>query len=227
MPDLIEQVAPDLLRLSFGPVRDGVNSYLLGDVLVDSGPSWQGKKLLSALHGRSVEGHAITHAHFDHLGASHLVAEALGIPVWCGESDRAAAESGDPASVLPTPPRPAHRFARLLAGAPQPVSGTLREGDEMGGFTVIETPGHTPGHLAFWREGDRALVLGDVLFHRNPVTLRRGLEEPFSTFTWDPAVNRESARKLAALDPELICFGHGAPLCDADAFQRFVSGLPV
>ena len=227
MPDLIEQVAPDLLRMSFGPVRDGVNIYLLGDVLVDSGPSWQGRKLLRALRGRSVRGHAITHAHFDHLGASHLVAEKLAIPVWCGAGDRSAVESGDPASVLPRPHRPAHRFAGMLAGAPQPVSGTLREGDEVGGFTVIETPGHTPGHLAFWRQDDRSLVLGDVLFNRNPVTLRRRLEEPFSTFTWDPAVNRESARKLARLEPELACFGHGAPLLDADAFRRFVAGLPV
>ena len=89
MPDLIEQVAPDLLRLSFGPVRDGINIYLIGDVLVDSGPSWQGERLLRALRGRPVTAHAITHAHFDHQGASHFIAEALGIPVWCGEGDRA------------------------------------------------------------------------------------------------------------------------------------------
>jgi hypothetical protein len=68
MPDLIEQVAPDLLRLSFGPVQDGVNIYVIGDVLVDSGPSWQGEKLLGALEGRPVTAHAITHAHFDHQG---------------------------------------------------------------------------------------------------------------------------------------------------------------
>ncbi len=225
MPDLIEQVAPDLLRLSFGPVRDGINIYLIGDVLVDSGPSWQGERLLRALRGRPVTAHAITHAHFDHQGASHFIAEALGIPVWCGEGDRAALESGDPATVLPKPRGAALRFARLLAGPAHPVARTLRAGDEVGGFTVIESPGHTPGHTAFWRSDDRALVLGDVLFNRNPVTLRRRLEEPFTIFTWDPAVNRASARKLAALRPELICFGHGAPLRDAAAFQRYITGL--
>lgn len=223
---MIEDVAPGLLRLSFGPVADGVNMYLMGDVLVDSGVSWTAAKLQRALEGRSVAGHAITHAHFDHSGASHVIAEVLGIPVWSGEGDRAALESGDPATVLPNPRGAALRFARLLAGPAHPVARTLREGDELGGFTVIEAPGHTPGHLAFWRSEDRALVLGDVLFNRNPVTLRRGLAEPFAIFTWDPAVNRDSARKLAALGPELICFGHGAPLRDASAFQRFVSRWP-
>ena len=223
---MIEEIAPQLLRLSFGPVADGVNMYVIGDVLVDSGVSWSATKLQRALEGRSVAGHAITHAHFDHQGASHFIAEALGIPVWCGEGDRAALESGDPATVLPKPRGAAHRFARLLAGPAHPVARALRESDEVGGFTVIESPGHTPGHIAFWRADDRALVLGDVLFNRNPVTLRRGLAEPFAIFTWDPSVNRASARKLAALGPKLICFGHGAPLRDPDAFQRFVTGLP-
>ncbi len=50
----------------------------------------------------------------------------------------------------------------------------------------IVAPGHTPGHLAFWRESDRALVLGDVLFNMNLMTLRPGLRRPFRA-----AVRRE------------------------------------
>ena len=226
MPATIESVAPDLVRLSIGPVADAVNMYVLGDVLVDAGMSWQGRKLAHALAGRSVAAHAITHAHFDHCGSSRFIAGELGIPVWCGAGDREAIESGDPVSVLPKPRGAALRFARLLAGPGQPVSGVLAEGDELGGFTVIETPGHTPGHLAFWREADRALVLGDVLFHRTPVTLRRGLEEPFATFTWSVPANRASAHRLADLGPEIICFGHGAPLRNPRSFRRFVAALP-
>lgn len=226
MPTTVEMVAPNLVRLSIGPVADAVNMYLIGDVLVDSGMSWQGRKLAHALAGRSVAAHAITHAHFDHCGSSRYIAGELGIPVWCGAGDREAIETGDPISVLPKPRGPALRFARWLTGEGQPVSGVLSDGDELGGFTVIETPGHTPGHLAFWREADRALVLGDVLFHRNPVTLRRGLAEPFSTFTWNVSTNRASARKLADLGPELICFGHGAPLRDPRPLRRFVAALP-
>ncbi|MEJ2371936.1 MAG: MBL fold metallo-hydrolase [Gemmatimonadales bacterium] len=137
---MIEDVAPGLLRLSFGPVADGVNMYLMGDVLVDSGVSWTAAKLQRTLEGRSVASHAITHAHFDHSGASHVIAEVLGIPVWCGEGDRAALESGDPATVLPNPRGALLRFARLLAAPAHPVARTLREGDELAGFTVIEAP---------------------------------------------------------------------------------------
>jgi glyoxylase-like metal-dependent hydrolase (beta-lactamase superfamily II) len=106
------------------------------------------------------------------------------------------------------------------------VTRVLTDGDEVGDLTVIETPGHTPGHLAFWRERDRVLILGDVLFHRNPVTYRAGLTEPFRFATFDPSANRESARRLAALEPRVVCFGHGAPLTDVARFQDFVADLP-
>jgi len=43
------------------------------------------------------------------------------------------------------------------------VSRTLAEGDRIAGFSVLQVQGHSPGHLAFWRERDRVLVLGDVL----------------------------------------------------------------
>ena len=91
---------------------------------------------------------------------------------------------------------------------------------------MIETPGHTPGHLAFWEEETRVLILGDVLFHRNPATFRKGLSEPFLFATYDRASNLRSARKLSALNPEIICFGHGAPLSGGDEFRRFVESLP-
>jgi glyoxylase-like metal-dependent hydrolase (beta-lactamase superfamily II) len=54
-----------------------------------------------------------------------------------------------------------------------------------------------------------------------------GLREPPPIFTSDPAENRRSAHRLAALKPALICFSHGKPLRDTDAFLRFVQGLPA
>jgi glyoxylase-like metal-dependent hydrolase (beta-lactamase superfamily II) len=220
----IDKVAPGLLRL---PLQwlDAMNAYVLGDVLVDSGTRWAAGKLLRAFEGQTIVAHVVTHAHFDHQGATHAVCQHLGIPLWCGDGDRAALESGDLSRVLP-PSRPLLAgLGRVLGGPAHPVERTLREGDEVGGFTVIETPGHTPGHLAFWREADGALVLGDVLFHRNPVTMRLALQEPFRIATVDPSRNRVSARKLAELRPSVICFGHGPPLRDGDLFARFASSL--
>lgn len=221
----MEQVSDGVWRVSLAPL-DSLNAYLIDDVLVDSGSRFSERRLLAALEGRTVRAHAVTHAHFDHVGATHAVCERLGVPLWCGEGDRAAIESGDLSRILPQPRSWVARLGKVLCGAAHAVARTLREGEEVGGFTVIECPGHTPGHLAFWRASDRTLVLGDVAFHRNPATLRGGLSEPFELATKDPQMNRDSARKLAALEPAVICFGHGSTLRDPDRFQDFVSTLP-
>jgi glyoxylase-like metal-dependent hydrolase (beta-lactamase superfamily II) len=71
------------------------------------------------------------------------------------------------------------------------------------------------------------LILGDVLFHRNPATLRKGPQEPFPFLTFDRGMSIASARRLAALGPNVICFGHGAPLMDGSEFSRFVERLPA
>jgi len=88
-------------------------------------------------------------------------------------------------------------------------------------------PGHSAGHVAFWRESDRVLVIGDVLTNMNTMTLVPGLHEPRWFFTPDPVRNRASARRLGALDPSLVLFGHGPPLRDARKFVDFVARLPV
>ena len=90
---------------------------------------------------------------------------------------------------------------------------------------MLETPGHSDGHVAFWRESDRTLVLGDVLFNMNVLTTVPGLHEPPRILTRDPRRNRDSARRLAALEPELALFGHGPPLRDPAALQAFTDAL--
>jgi len=95
-----------------------------------------------------------------------------------------------------------------------PVARRLREGDELEGFVVLDAPGHSPGHIALWRESDRTLVCGDVFFN-----LPR-LGPPPDFLTVDPQRNRESMRRLAQLRPALVLFGHGPPLRDPDRLAR-------
>jgi hydroxyacylglutathione hydrolase len=169
-----------------------------------------------------VAAHALTHAHPDHYGSSHAVCEALDIPLWCGERDAPVVEGRRPAPGQ-------GRLAKLLGRMPLPdphlVARRLREGDEVADFTVLDTPGHSPGHVAYWREGDRTLICGDVLFNLSLPTLRPGLREPYRALTADPALNRASARRLAELRPGLVLFGHGPPLRDTERYVRFVDSL--
>jgi glyoxylase-like metal-dependent hydrolase (beta-lactamase superfamily II) len=218
----VRRVAEDVFHIPLTP-RNGVNAYLLGDVVVDAGAKVNAKRLIKALHGHAVGAHALTHAHPDHAGGSRQLVEAFDVPVWVGERDRVAVEAGGP----PAPETwAAAAVARLGRFESVGVARALREGDDVGhGFTVLDTPGHSDGHVALWRESDRTLVLGDVLFNLHPLTTRPGLREPPRILTRDPQVNRESARRLAALEPELMLFGHGPPLRDPAVLTAFVAGL--
>jgi hydroxyacylglutathione hydrolase len=221
----MERLAEDVFHLPLLP-RNGLNVYVLGDVLVDAGISTSPKKIVRAVNdGHPVATHVLTHAHGDHIGGTPGVVDRLGVPVWCGADDADAAESGR--QVV------ADTFARPLVKAmakwkPVPVARRLQEGDEVGpGFTVLHVPGHSPGHIALWREADRALVCGDVFINMNLITTAVGLHEPPGIFTPDFAANRASARRLAALEPELVMFGHGPPLRDPAKLKAFADALPA
>jgi glyoxylase-like metal-dependent hydrolase (beta-lactamase superfamily II) len=210
-----------------GQVPDLINEYVIEDVLIDAGTRHSGKRILRELKGHEINAHALTHAHADHQGASHEICEALGIPYWVSERDADAAE--DPELIRERQPNhPVQKlFLFLYMGPGHPVDRKLREGDEIAGFKVLDVPGHSAGHVAFWRESDRVLILGDVLTNIHQMTGFPGLHEPLPFLTPDPVENRRSAKRLAALEPKLVLFGHGRPLRDTRKFVQFISDLPT
>ena len=220
----MKELAPGLFQLRGFP-PNGINVFLMGDVLVDAATRRAGNRILKQLKGRNVNAHALTHAHPDHQGASHEVCTKLGIPFWVGERDAEAAEDPRIIEQRQADVRINKLANRYWTGPGHPVDRRLVEGDEVAGFTVLDTPGHSEGHVAFWRESDRVLVLGDVLNNMDVMTGMPGLREPKWFFTPDPERNRESIRKVAALEPALVCFGHGAPLRDAGKLREFAAGL--
>jgi glyoxylase-like metal-dependent hydrolase (beta-lactamase superfamily II) len=226
----MHEIAPDVFHLPVMP-RNAVNTYLLGDVLVDTGMRTSAKKIQSALEGRDVKAIALTHAHGDHGGSARKLSAELGVPVWVGAADRGAAETG---KVVAKPPydKPGLRVvAGLMGDFPSvTVSRDLNEGDELSaGFTVLDTPGHSPGHVSFWRESDGVLICGDVFFNMNLLTTAPGLRQPPGPFTIDPPLNRASERKVAALEPKVAGFGHGPVISDdaAGKLAGFVAKLPA
>ena len=201
----VREIADRVSQVPLAP-RDLLNAYLVGDVLVDAGVPQTARRLLDAVRGRDVSALLITHAHPDHAGGAKRVAEELGVPIWSSRIDSDALQRGRPV------PRPGLVLGPLLSRNGWPavhVDRCLDEGDDVTGFTVLDVPGHSPGHLALWREEDRTLVAGDVFFNVDFRTLRAGLRKPLKIVTVNGRQNRDSMRRLVELEPAVTVFGHG------------------
>jgi glyoxylase-like metal-dependent hydrolase (beta-lactamase superfamily II) len=190
----IRRVAEDVFHIALTP-RDGSTPTSSATSSSTPAPRARPSGLIKALHGHAVGAHALTHGHPDHAGGSGA---------W---STPSTSRCGSASAIAPRPrQRPAGTadvgragVARLGGFEAVGVARALREGDDLGhGFTVLETPGHSDGHVAFWRERDRTLVLGDVLFNLHPLTTRPGLREPPRVLTRDP---RSTARARGARRP--------------------------
>jgi hydroxyacylglutathione hydrolase len=222
----VKELADGVWQLSGFP-PNAINVFLVGDVLVDAATRHAGNRILRQVKDHAVNAHALTHAHPDHQGASKEVCEALGIPFWVPERDADAAE--DPRLIDERQPDHfvSHFFYRVFTGPGRPVDRKLREGDEVAGFKVLDTPGHSAGHVSFWRESDRVLILGDVVNNMDVLTAFPGLKEPKPYLTPDPAENRRSIKRLGQLEPALVLFGHGAPLRNTGKFVGFCERVPA
>jgi hydroxyacylglutathione hydrolase len=221
----VKQLADGVWQLAGFP-PNGINVYLVDDVLIDAATRHAPRRIFRELKDRNLSAHALTHAHPDHQGASHAVCERYGVPFWVGERDADAAE--DPSLIGKRQPDSfmAQFFHRTMTGPGHHVDRKLHEGDEIAGFRVVDVPGHSAGHVAYWRESDGTLILGDVLNNMDVMTGIPGLTVPKDFLTPDPAENRRSAKKLGQLEPKLVLFGHGAPLRDTKKFVEYVNGLP-
>ena len=222
---LLSTPVDDVQRLALAP-RAILNAYLVGDVVVDAGMPGQGAAIVRMIAGRPVRRHVLTHPHLDHAGGSAHVCQAFGFDgAACGSLDLADLRTGrSPELAL----RPRLQPLSRAIGRYTPVQATaLADGDTVGhGFVVVLTPGHTPGHLSLWRAADRVLIAGDALMGLSPLSGRPDLRLPPRFDQPDPAAVRASALRLAALEPQVVFFGHGPPMTDATPrLQAFAATL--
>jgi hydroxyacylglutathione hydrolase len=153
----------DVRMFTVGPVQE--NCFIVREkdapaaIIVDPGD--EADKLLEAVERlkiETVEAILITHTHFDHIGAVAPVAEATKAPVYCPELETQVL-----ANIMDYVPWPG--FGPFESyDADETVEGGERL--QLAGFDVdvIFTPGHSPGHVTYAIEDERALFSGDVLF---------------------------------------------------------------
>lgn len=221
----MKNIAKDIYQIPLFP-RNSINCYFVEDILIDAGIRSSGDIILNALKSRTISKHVLTHAHADHQGSSKIICETLNIPLFCSELEKPAAENGNVTFEYPNPNHFISKFQKKFwAGKGHLVFDTLKEGDQVGGFTVIETPGHSSGHLSFFREFDGILIVGDVLTNMNLLTTKVGLHEPPNLFTANKEINRMSIQKLASLKPKILCFGHGPVLFNKGELEKFAKNL--
>jgi glyoxylase-like metal-dependent hydrolase (beta-lactamase superfamily II) len=203
------------------------NPYILVDAdgltVIDTGLPRSDRKILAYVASLGKSAHAVkriilTHADLDHVGglaalhkltgartyASRIEAEAIA----AGKSSREIISSGfSVRRLMFTLLRP------FMKATPFQVDEILTDGQilpALGGLRVIETPGHTPGHISLFAPAVGVLFCGDSL-----VTDENGIHGSRSGLTWDDAEAREAERKQAALGARIVCSGHGPVMMDA------------
>jgi glyoxylase-like metal-dependent hydrolase (beta-lactamase superfamily II) len=197
-----------------------VNVYLVveadGLTLIDVGLRGSDKKVLRYMASL---GHApgalrcivITHADSDHVGGLAALKAATGARVYASAIEAEAIAAGRMSRPLKV-----GGLLKLLMGITQPwfradpatVDELVSDGQvlpALGGLRVVETPGHTPGHVSYFAPLASVLFVGDSLVSENgKLRPSRGMN------TWDEARALESARVQTALGARVVCPAHGS-----------------
>ncbi|MBK5109806.1 MAG: MBL fold metallo-hydrolase [Thermoleophilia bacterium] len=219
-------VAAGVERLDQFP-RPMVNVYLVGDVLIDAATTWDRRRVFGQIEDRELSLLALTHAHPDHQGLARDICRERDIPLACHADDVDAMEGRVPISGEQLTNPLLKWLQASWEGPPHPVGLVLQEGDEVAGFKVHHAPGHARGEVIYFRESDGVAICGDVIRNLNYLTGRAGIGEPPDMFTYDPAENRRSIRKLAELNPSVLLPGHGPAVTDMAGFESFVTAMPA
>jgi glyoxylase-like metal-dependent hydrolase (beta-lactamase superfamily II) len=164
----------------------------------------------------------ITHNHLDHAGGLAELKKLTGARIAAHQADLSEREDQLPyrktvRRLLHVPPFSIFRplvYAKLR-DIDMPLAGGEVLGP-LGGLEVIHTPGHTPGSISLYAPQRRLLIVGDALNNRH-----REIRFPPRMVSINQAQAVDSIKKLARLDFDILCFGHGKPIIgDASARVR-------
>ncbi|MFJ5713017.1 MBL fold metallo-hydrolase [Neobacillus sp. NPDC093127] len=214
-----------------------VNICLVGNpetkefVLVDAGMPGSAAEIISVTEERfgtdcRPKAIILTHGHFDHVGAIIELVEHWQIPVYAHEMELpfltgeksypepdSTVEGGMVAKMSPLFPNEPINLGNHVNQLPH--DGSI---PHLPGYKWIHTPGHSPGHVSFFREEDRALIVGDAFVTVKQDSLYKVLTQqqemngPPRYLTTDWQTAWKSVKKLEALNPSVAVTGHGLPI---------------
>jgi glyoxylase-like metal-dependent hydrolase (beta-lactamase superfamily II) len=202
------------------------NIYVLveddGLTIIDAGLPRSEKKILAYVTslGKSVSDVKriiLTHSDLDHVGALSALQKATGARTYASQIEADAIATGKPSRQINSTGFSLRRILFTLIGpffkaTPVQVNEILT-GDQilpvLGGLRVVETPGHTQGHISLFAPGAGVLFCGDSM-----VTVENSIRGSRPGVTWDEAKARDSVRKQAELGASIVCSGHGPVVKD-------------
>lgn len=226
------EVTPDL----YSYTTQIVNVCFIGGkgdefVLVDAGMPKSAQSIISEIENRfgsnaRPKAILLTHAHFDHVGALLELLRHWDVPVYAhkaelpylqGEKDYErpdqTVEGGMVVKMSPLFPTESINISSRVS--PLHDDGSIPELPE---WEWIHTPGHTEGHVSFFRKRDRALIVGDAFITTKQenlfdvMTQKREISGPPRYLTTDWKAAKKSVEHLASLHPEVAITGHGKPV---------------
>ncbi len=241
------EITPGVLRIPVGMVNCYAVECGRNWVLVDAGTEGHADHICEAAldffgQDRAPEAILLTHGHRDHAGSAADLADLWDVPVYAHrlELPYITGESKYP------PPDPTvggfmSFMIRFFPSKNFDLGGRVRELSGrnlpvMRGWELIETPGHSPGHVCFFRSKDRVLLAGDAFTTINqdsPVDMLRRTPQvcrPPVYYTCDWEAAEQSVKELADLQPRVLAAGHGIPMSGraaSEQLQELAADFPV
>ncbi len=206
------------------------NSYIVSNneiLLIDTGMPGKSSEIIDYIKNelnrdpKDIKTIVVTHHHFDHTGSLDKLKEITGakVAIHSEDADYISGKRTQPGSLFMIP---VVMFMKIIyRSRPVKADILLKDGDQIGDYRVIHTPGHTSGSISLYNPKNRVLFVGDNLMcSKNKIEGPRVLHEQEKY--------KKSIEKLTNLDVDIILTGHGQAITSEanNKLDTFLTELP-